>query len=108
MIMKVQTVSSPLVPSSISAEPEYLWSDQSCPLCIDAGARRLGRRGGAAHRFGLGVVSFIYRCRGCGLIFPNPMPVPSQLSEHYGDADKYFTEHSLDGKVAAWSSQSRI
>ena len=83
---------------------EYSWRQQSCPLCPKSTTRLLGRRGGAAHRLGLGVVSLIYQCRGCGLIFPDPMPIPSQIAEHYGDAEKYFLEHPLEGKVAAYES----
>lgn len=30
------------------------------------------------------------------------MPVPHMLSQHYGDADKYFAEHSLERKTAAY------
>lgn len=81
---------------------EYDWREQSCPLCPNSRTRLLGRRGGTAHRLGLGLVSLIYQCRGCGLIFPNPMPIPRQIAEHYGDAEKYFIEHPLEGKVAAY------
>ena len=81
---------------------EYSWRQQSCPLCPKSSTRLLGRRGGAAHRLGLGLVSLIYQCRGCGLIFPDPMPIPFRIAEHYGDAEKYFLEHPLEGKVAAY------
>lgn len=80
---------------------KYRWLSQSCPLCPRSDLRLLGRRGGDAHRLGLGLVSFVYQCKGCGLIFPDPMPVPSQIAEHYGDAEKYFAEHALEDKVAA-------
>ena len=81
---------------------KYYWHPQSCPLCPKSNARLLGRRGGDAHRLGLGVASIVYQCRGCELIFPNPMPIPSQVEEHYGDAEKYFAEHDLEGKVASY------
>ncbi|MFY9555303.1 MAG: methyltransferase domain-containing protein [Blastocatellia bacterium] len=93
---------------NIAVEPDtavsadYGWREQTCPLCPTGRTRLLGRRGGSAHRLGIGVVSFIYQCRGCGLIFPNPMPIPRQMAEHYGDADKYFIEHSLKGKLSAY------
>jgi SAM-dependent methyltransferase len=32
------------------------------------------------------------------------MPVPGQLAEHYSNSEKYFAEHSLEGKVAACES----
>jgi SAM-dependent methyltransferase len=87
---------------NVAASAGYTWREQRCPLCVDAPPRRLGRRGGEAHRLGLGVACAIYQCRGCGLIFPNPMPIPFGLGDHYGDADKYFSEHDFDGKVAAY------
>ena len=52
-------------------------------------------------------MSSIYQCQGCGLIYPNPMPIPSTINEHYGDADKYFAEHSIDGKLAAYDGVIR-
>jgi len=81
---------------------EYTFSKQQCPVCVGAGRRLMGRRGGSAHRLGLGIPSSIYQCRGCGLIFPDPMPIPSSINEHYGDAQEYFVEHSFDGKQAAY------
>jgi SAM-dependent methyltransferase len=81
---------------------EYAFRRQQCPVCTGAGVRLLGRRGGSAHRLGLGVPSSIYQCRGCELIFPDPMPVPSHIDEHYGDAEEYFVEHSFEGKQAGY------
>jgi len=80
---------------------KYRWLSQSCPLCPTSNSRLLGRRGGDAHRLGLGLVSFVYKCKSCGLIFPDPMPVPSEMAQHYGDAEKYFAEHVLEEKIAA-------
>lgn len=39
-------------------------------------------------------------CRRCGLIFPDPMPVPARgLAQHYDvDADDYFLNHQSDQK----------
>jgi SAM-dependent methyltransferase len=47
----------------------------------------------------LGAECQIYQCRGCGLIFPNPMPVPRDLTEHYEDPEEYFL-HSPEAKQA--------
>jgi len=60
----------------------------------------LGRRGGAAHRAHAGVECEIWRCSGCSLIFPNPMPIPvNGIEQHYNlDADKYFEHHQQDNK----------
>lgn len=67
---------------------------------------RLGRRGGLAHRAGLGVECEVWRCQRCGLIFPNPMPFPlGGLEQHYGvDADEYFEHHLRDDKDLSASS----
>ena len=79
----------------------YRWVEQSCPVCEAAPAKLIGRRGGRAHREGLGVVCDIWRCSRCGLVFPNPMPVPvGGPDQHYGvDADSYFEQHDTGDKV---------
>ena len=68
--------------------------------------RRLGRRGGLAHRAGLGVECEVWRCQRCGLIFPNPMPFPLDgLEQHYGvDANEYFEQHLIEDKDRSASS----
>lgn len=80
----------------MSSRDAYVWVPQVCPVCEVPPSRRLGRRGGAAHRQGLGVRCEIWKCGGCGLIFPNPMPVPSSgLGQHYAvSPDEYFRHHS--------------
>lgn len=78
----------------------YRWLAQLCPVCDVPPTKWLGRRGGAAHRQHLGVECQIWRCGRCGLIFPNPMPVPlGGLGQHYAQsADDYFEHHSVDAK----------
>jgi SAM-dependent methyltransferase len=82
----------------------YTWYKQHCPVCSFTQPRYLGRRGGPAHHSGLGEVSYIHRCQTCGLIFPDPMPVPDSSDEHYDDVQSYFSEHSFDQKTAAYHS----
>lgn len=79
---------------------QYQWHAQTCPICETSHLQRLGRRGGAAHRAHLGVECEIWRCTQCGLIFPNPMPVPlNGVEQHYGvDAEEYFEHHELGDK----------
>ena len=81
----------------------YRWEPQECPVCRVPPSRRLGRRGGEAHRAGLGVACDVWRCGRCGLIFPDPMPVPvGGAAQHYGvPADEYFENHDLEVKGAA-------
>src|ERR1700704_6310696 len=85
---------------------QYRWLDQQCPICEVSKIHRLGRRGGLAHRAGLGVECEVWRCQRCGLIFPNPMPFPlGGLEQHYGvDADEYFEHHLADDKNLSASS----
>ncbi|MDX6528172.1 MAG: hypothetical protein QOH41_462 [Blastocatellia bacterium] len=82
---------------------DYEWRPQVCPICEIAPTRRLGKRGGLSHRAGLGVECEIWRCGRCGLVFPNPMPVPTGgLAQHYEvDADDYFQHHDRDAKSAS-------
>jgi SAM-dependent methyltransferase len=89
------------VASSERAEG-YRWIQQDCPVCELPPSKLLGRRGGAAHREGLGVLSDIWRCGRCGLVFPNPMPMPlGGVEQHYSlDADCYFEHHDRDEKYS--------
>ena len=79
----------------------YEWVSQQCPICETPPTKHLGRRGGIAHREGVGVESDIWRCGKCGLIFPNPMPVPIHgLDQHYAVApDIYFEHHEKQTKT---------
>lgn len=81
----------------------YSWVRQDCPTCGARPTVRVGKRGGAAHREGLGVECEIWQCGSCGLLFADPMPVPvGGLGQHYGmDADEYFEAHELTDKLAA-------
>jgi SAM-dependent methyltransferase len=85
---------------AVAGRERYRWRAQLCPICEVKPTRSVGRRGGAAHRAGLGVECAIWRCGKCGLIFPDPMPVPvGGLEQHYGvEADDYFQHHDLDAK----------
>jgi 2-polyprenyl-3-methyl-5-hydroxy-6-metoxy-1,4-benzoquinol methylase len=90
--------------------PQYQWREQTCPICRTSSRKRLGRRGGAAHRAALGVECEIWQCDQCGLIFPNPMPIPIHgFEQHYGvEADEYFENHQLETKnVSALSMLSQ-
>ncbi len=86
---------------TLAARDGYFWLPQACPICDVPPTRFVGRRGGAAHRAALGVECQIWRCGGCGLVFPNPMPVPVKgVSQHYElDTDQYFQHHDLEGKT---------
>jgi SAM-dependent methyltransferase len=79
-----------------------------CAMCGSTAARTLGRR--LDRRQGLrpvkstGALTTVQRCRDCGLVFANPMPLPADLGSHYdvpvddywrgqvggGDPGRYF------------------
>lgn len=87
-------------PNHMISREDYHWVEQLCPICQRPPTRRLGRRGGSAHRQGSGVECAIWQCRQCRLIFPNPMPIPvGGLDQHYDiDPDVYFTRHDVGHK----------
>lgn len=42
----------------------------------------------------IGVATTVVRCRNCGLIFCNPMPIPLDIEQHYGKPpDAYWQAH---------------
>jgi SAM-dependent methyltransferase len=45
--------------------------------------RRLDRRQGLWPKRKPGIATPIFRCRKCGLIYPNPMPIPESIGQHY-------------------------
>jgi hypothetical protein len=93
--------------SPLSAENQvrmcdgYHWLPQTCPICEVPPETFIGRRGGEAHRTGLGVVCEIWQCNYCGLIFANPMPVPvGGVEQHYAiDAQRYFQQYDEEKKA---------
>lgn len=93
-----------------SNDAAYRWVAQDCPVCEVPPTKRIGRRGGAAHREGLGVECEIWRCRSCGLIFPNPMPIPvGGLEQHYYLLpDDYFQNHDQGEKAQAATIMLRV
>src|SRR4051812_31688066 len=82
---------------------QYIWKEQLCPNCGAAPTQLLGKRGGKAHRQGVGVETSIWRCTACDLILPNPMPIPKGgAGQHYDvPADDYFKAHDPSTKLAA-------
>lgn len=83
----------------------------ACAMCGHTEARTLGRRlnghqGLRPHR-AVGIATTVVQCRGCGLIYANPRPVPQTLAHHYGrppeqywrasyfeDDPGYFDDHA--------------
>ena len=72
---------------------------RDCPVCGIPANRVLGLRGGAYHRYHLGVATPIVQCERCELIFPNPFPYAVDVSDLYGDPAKYFAGVDEQEKV---------
>jgi SAM-dependent methyltransferase len=63
---------------------------ERCNMCgADAGrgrvlGRRLNCRQGLRPQARQGIATTVVRCPGCGLVYPNPLPVPLRIEQHYG------------------------
>jgi 2-polyprenyl-3-methyl-5-hydroxy-6-metoxy-1,4-benzoquinol methylase len=73
--------------------PTFDFRPIACPTCGVDDTDFVGRRGGSAHRAGLGLECVVVRCRRCSLLYPNPFPFPTDLDELYGEAADYFSAH---------------
>lgn len=98
-----QFVREPAADSALpeNGQPTYRWVEQLCPICEVPPTKYLGRRGGGAHRQNLGVECKIWSCGKCGLIFPNPMPIPVRgLEQHYAvPTAEYFHHHEESARL---------
>lgn len=62
---------------------------EHCEMCGAPDSRnkilgqRMNRRQGLRTGKLQGISTTIKRCRSCGLVYPNPLPIPKQLSDHY-------------------------
>jgi SAM-dependent methyltransferase len=74
------------------AETPVSWHAEvrPCPACGSDDYRILGRRGGRAHRGGLGVETGLVRCRECHLVYPRPALIPTGNPYLAYSADSYF------------------
>jgi SAM-dependent methyltransferase len=58
---------------------------------------RLNRSQGRDPRTARGVAITIVRCRICGLVFPDPQPVPARLTDHYAmSGEDYWQDDRAD------------
>lgn len=59
---------------------------------------RLNRSQGRAPRAKPGIAVSVMKCRRCGLIFPNPLPIPADISDHYdmSPEDYWVAEYFAD------------
>jgi SAM-dependent methyltransferase len=90
-------------------KPSAVWHPEyrPCPICGSASHRVLGRRGGAAHRIGLGVETAVVRCVGCHGVYPRPFMIPEGNPYESHDASEYFEAHDSLAKAAAGRTIAR-
>lgn len=70
----------------------YSFRKQICAACGADDAGIVGRRAPRAYDLPSDLQVRIVRCRRCGLLYPDPMPVPDQAQReaNYGDPASYF------------------
>ncbi|MBO72275.1 MAG: methyltransferase type 11, partial [Flavobacteriales bacterium] len=58
--------------------------------------RRLNQSQGRKPQNKIGITVSVMKCKKCGLIYPNPMPIPEDIQDHYGvPPEEYWTEEFL-------------
>jgi hypothetical protein len=55
--------------------------------------KRLNRSQGRNPKSKTGITTTVCKCNRCGLVFANPMPVPSQIEDHYGIAPEVYWQN---------------
>lgn len=88
----------------------------TCPFCRSAKFKLLGRRLNGRQGFfpgrKKGITVSVARCRLCGLIFSDPLPVPESIQNHYGVSPElywkpeYFNFSELNNNgIIRWMKQ---
>jgi 2-polyprenyl-3-methyl-5-hydroxy-6-metoxy-1,4-benzoquinol methylase len=77
-----------------------------CPMCRSQERKRIGARGGRAHRYGKGAETQVVRCLDCDLIYTRPTLIPQTNPYASESTDEYFHQHdsqwrTADGEVLA-------
>lgn len=84
---------------------DFLYSD-SCNMCRSGAesqsffGRRLDKRQGFWPKWKPGICIPIFKCNSCGLLYPNPMPVPRSLADHYDvNPEEYWKPEHFEKKL---------
>ena len=88
---------------------EWRLEERDCPICGEdrATSIRLGRRGGTAHRLGLGCETSVVRCRRCHGVYPFPAALPEGNPYLDHAVEDYFKGHDWARKVVAGEALGR-
>ncbi len=86
-----------------------------CNMCHSAAVsfkvlgKRLNRSQGRNPRKLKGVTSTICKCKKCSLIFPNPLPIPQNIQDHYGiPPEDYWKEEYFTVQPGYFSNEIEI
>ena len=75
-------------------------SIEKCNMCGASAAKtrvlgkRMNRSQGKRPTKKIGITTTVVQCRCCNLIFSNPMPVPTSISQHYGSLPESYWKPS--------------
>ena len=70
--------------------------------------RRLDSSQGVRPTRRIGVATTIMRCGNCGLVFPNPLPIPADIGQHYDmDPEVYWHPRNLQAPPDYFGPQIR-
>jgi SAM-dependent methyltransferase len=78
---------------------EWQREDRPCPICASRKAKRVGARGGRAHREGKGVETQVVKCAECGVFYTHPTLIPQGNPYAKESADEYFQIHDWEHKI---------
>jgi SAM-dependent methyltransferase len=70
-----------------------------CPICGSSGVRLLGARGGAAHREGKGLQTYVVRCTACHAVYQRPTLLPEFNPYEAWAPKEYFQRHDSQQKI---------
>jgi SAM-dependent methyltransferase len=74
---------------------------RNCPICNSSNRKTIGKRGGRAHRTGLGVETTVVRCLDCTLLYTYPTLLPEGNPYNDTSFEDYFLHHADEDKVKA-------
>lgn len=87
-------------PANNPSDPAFWREDpENCPVCGASARSRIGRRGGEAHRSGLGTPAQVVRCRGCHLVYCYPTLKPQGNPYAAYEGEEYFASHEPEAKL---------
>lgn len=70
----------------------YRFVEANCNICASPHRRYLGKRIPRYYSLPDSLITDIFKCQDCGLIYPYPLPIPDQeqLDNNYSNAEAYF------------------